>query len=181
MGIVDSEAEFRRLFSAAYTDVVRYVARRTTADPEDIAAEAFAIAWRRWHDMPREFDQARAYVFGIARRLLLGDQSRSARRRSLEVRLADEPRDPSVVGPEDEVVTLLDLRDAWSRLEANHQEVLALHILDGLPSAAAGTVLGISAVAYRIRLSRARAALSELLGPEPTTVTISLAAEGCRS
>ena len=176
--INEDEAAFRGLFECAYGDVVRYVGRRTTDDREDLAAEALAIAWRRWPEVPTDPVEARAYVFGIARRLILASQSRSARRAALAVRLAGHPAQSAVQGHEDEVLALVDLRQAWSQLEAAHQEVLALSILEDLPSAAAGRALGISAVAYRIRLSRARAALLTLLGDEPTTLTSPLLLRG---
>lgn len=58
----------------------------------------------------------------------------------------------------DTVVALADLARAWNRLTAAHQEALSLTCWDGLTGAEAAIVLGISPVAYRIRLSRARRA-----------------------
>lgn len=173
---MSAEAAFRSLFAAAYADVVRYVARRTTDDPEDIAAEAFAVVWRRWSDVPREPDAARAYAFGVARRILLAQQGRSSRRAALSVRLAGESA--HVGSAEEMVVPSVTVQQAWAQLEADQQEVLALAMLDGLPSAAAGRVLGISAGAYRIRLSRARAALAALVETEPPPVPIPVVAKG---
>ena len=51
------------VFEATYVDVVRFAARRI--DPgraEDIAAEAFAVAWRRLDALPLELGQARAWL-----------------------------------------------------------------------------------------------------------------------
>lgn len=70
----------------------------------------------------------------------------------------------AVAGPEDTAVLLTDLAAAWRMLRASHQEALSLHLWEGLSSNDAATVLGISPIAYRIPLSRARAALSALIG-----------------
>ena len=53
----------------------------------------------------------------------------------------------------------LDLGSAWARLSAAEQEVISLAVWEGLGSAQAGAVVGCSATAYRLRLSRARRAL----------------------
>ena len=64
---------------------------------------------------------------------------------------------------EADAVARLDLARAWNALPDDAQEALALAHFDGLSSEQAGQVLGISAVAYRARLSRARRALDALL------------------
>src|SRR5690606_32370729 len=71
-GVREPRELFVEVFEATYVDVVRFAARRI--DPgraEDIAAEAFAVAWRRLDALPLELGQARAWLFGIARKLLL--------------------------------------------------------------------------------------------------------------
>lgn len=69
-------------------------------------------------------------------------------------------------GLEADAVARLDLARAWNALPDDAQEALALAHFDGLTSDQAGRVLGISAVAYRARLSRARRALDRLLADE---------------
>lgn len=63
----------------------------------------------------------------------------------------------------DAVAQRLDLAVAWSGLSATEQEALGLTVFEGLTSDQAGAVLGITPVAYRVRLSRARAALRRRL------------------
>ena len=63
----------------------------------------------------------------------------------------------------DEVVARVDLAAAWARLTDEEQDAIALTVLDHLTSAQAGAVLGITANAYRLRLSRARATLRRSL------------------
>lgn len=169
---------FRAVYTDVYDDVLRYVQRRTHEfdRAEDVVADAMLAAWRRIDDLPPDPGDARAWVFGIARNCLLND-SRSARRSdALGVRLAgavgparhaaattsaDAPLPTAAIVPDtaDEVVARVDLAAAWDRLTDDEQDVLSLTVLDGLTSTQAGAVLGITANAYRLRLTRARAAL----------------------
>ncbi len=162
------QARFRALYAEAHGDVLRFVRRRIHPDQaEDVTADAFLSTWRRIGDLPDDPDDARAWLFGIARNCLLNQRRGESRRGALAVRLADampsgaaarSECDPAVIAER------LDVADAWSRLSAAEQEVIALAVLDGLTSAQAGAVLGITAVAYRLRLSRARAHLRRALG-----------------
>jgi RNA polymerase sigma-70 factor (ECF subfamily) len=58
----------------------------------------------------------------------------------------------------------VDLANAWNALTAAHQEALSLSVWEGLTGAQAARVLGISPVAFRIRLSRARRLLKRNAG-----------------
>lgn len=162
----DPAAErFRTVYDAAYPDLLRFVQRRI--DPhraEDVVADAMLVAWRRSAELPLDLGDARAWLFGIARNLLLNDARSDRRREALAVRVtgagsaASTPPDVA-----DEVVARLDLARAWTLLTPGEQEVLACTVFDGLDSTRAGAVLGISAAAYRLRLSRARRALRRRL------------------
>ncbi|WP_276801903.1 RNA polymerase sigma factor [Cellulomonas iranensis] len=123
--------------------------------------------------MPADPDDARAWLFGIARHVMLNHRRGDERRTALAVRVAQVG--PPLVTDEDAdlVAHRVDLGRAWQRLSATHQETLALTVLDGLDAPRAARVLGISAVAYRLRLSRARRALrahlDHLPASSPTT------------
>jgi RNA polymerase sigma-70 factor (ECF subfamily) len=149
---------YEALFTRTYADVLRFVARRAhPSHAEDVVAEVYLVAWRRFDDLP-EGEGARAWLFGVARNVLLTDHRAASRRAALDVRLADARQHPA--GDDAGLVSArVDLSRAWGRLTADQRECLALTALDGLTSAEAATVLGTSAVAYRIRLSRARSAL----------------------
>ena len=149
---------FTDLWEQAYPDVVRFAQRRAYDQAEDVAADTFLVAWRRLDELPVDPDDARAWLFGVARHVMLNHRRSDERRQALAVRLAREPRSD---GDEDAaaVAHRLDLARAWQRLSDVHQEALALTVLDGLDAPRAARVLGISAVAYRLRLSRARRAL----------------------
>lgn len=161
----DREQVFRSLYESVYPDLLRFVQRR--CDPvhvDDVVADACLVVWRRLDELPASHDSARAWIFGIARNVLLSRHRGERRRRALAVRLADPTASMSSAGSgvdpaADEVVSRVDLGRAWSCLSDDHQEALALAVFEGLNAPEGAAVLGISPVAFRLRLSRARHAL----------------------
>ncbi|GLY27412.1 DNA-directed RNA polymerase sigma-70 factor [Kineosporia sp. NBRC 101731] len=165
----DSHEWFRDVYLQTYADLVRFVVRRIHPPDraEDVVAEAFVIAWQRLGDLPQELDEARAWLFGITRRLLLAEYRAQSRGQSLSVRIAENST--TTTAHDDLVATSVDLIRAWQKLAAVHQEALSLRVWEGLSAQQAAGVLSISPVAFRIRLSRARRALKVHLRslPEP--------------
>ncbi|GII67385.1 DNA-directed RNA polymerase sigma-70 factor [Sphaerisporangium krabiense] len=161
-GPPERERRFADLFTATYPAVLRFAERRVhPSHAEDVAAEVFVVAWRRLDDVPAHVDDARAWLFGIARLTLMASIRGERRRQALAVRVSEDPTAHGHVADLDPdlVARRVDLARAWSRLSAAHQEALALTVWDGLDAPRAAQVLGISPVAYRLRLSRARKAL----------------------
>jgi DNA-directed RNA polymerase specialized sigma24 family protein len=68
----------RRQFEATHRQVLAYAMRRTRieADAEDIAAETFAIAWRRMTEVP---PIPLPWLYGVARRLLANQRRGTGR------------------------------------------------------------------------------------------------------
>ena len=151
------------MYADAYDDVLRFVQRRTLPHhADDVVAEAFLTAWRRVADLPADTSDARAWLFGIARNCLLNQRRSAARQDAVAVRVAENVATSDgtfAPGDADLIARRLDLTTAWRRLAPAEQEALALTVFDDLTSAQAGAVLGITPVAYRLRLSRARGAL----------------------
>lgn len=84
-----AEQHFRRCCATVYGDLLRFVQRRL--DPshaEDVGAEAFAVPWRRVRELPRSTSEQRAWLFTIARNLVLDAEREERRRRALTVRVA---------------------------------------------------------------------------------------------
>lgn len=162
------EDDFRALYDAAYADVLRFVQRRChPSHAEDVTAEVFLVAWRRYADLPVGLDARRAWLFGVAHKTLANSYRSEQRRTALAVRIKDT-YDGVEPGTHPDLVSLrVDLGRAWHRLTPEQQEVLALTVWDDLSSAQAAQVLGTTATAYRIRLSRARRALRGHLDPKP--------------
>jgi RNA polymerase sigma-70 factor (ECF subfamily) len=173
---VSPDAEhFEGVFRATYVDLTRFAARRVELSvAEDVAADAFTVAWRRRGDLPDDPGQARAWLFGIARNLILARHRHVRRDQALTVRLISHDRACSTVpGHEAGVIAGADLEAAWTRLTTAQQETIALTVLDGLSSQQAAMILGVSPVAYRLRLMRARRVLGAHLrvskDPAPPT------------
>jgi RNA polymerase sigma-70 factor (ECF subfamily) len=165
---------YEQVYASAYTDLVRFVVRRgyPSEQAEDVVAEAFVVAWQRLADLPGDPGEARAWLFGIIRRLLLAKRRTDTRGQELSVRIAGQA---AVAGHtlehDDLVATSVDLVQAWNSLSAAHQEALSLSVWEGLTGSQAAQVLGISPVAFRIRLSRARRLLRRHLGASPAAAS----------
>lgn len=176
------EDRFRAAYRCAYADLLRFVTRRVhPSHAEDVVADVFLVAWRRVVDLPVETDDQRAWLFGIARNTLLGHHRSGRRREALAVRIAQHPPTGGDVDP-DLIATRVDLARVWPSLPADQQEVIALTVWDGLDGPGAARVLGVTAVAYRLRLSRARRTLRRLLDlPSPSAARSVALPEGTSS
>jgi RNA polymerase sigma-70 factor (ECF subfamily) len=89
------------------------------------------------------------------------------RRQALGVRLAEAAPTAWSGSHADLVSSRIDLSRAWPLLSELHQEALGLAVFENLAAPQAATVLGISPVAFRLRLTRARRALRLLLDHLP--------------
>jgi len=141
------EARFRRVF-AHLQPVADYAARRGSSDPEAIAAETMAIAWRRLDRVP--VDDPRPWLFVTARNLLMAERRRNARRSQADRALA-RPEAAPVAESTDPAVT-----GALQTLPERDREALLLVAWEDLTPAQAAEALGIAPVAFRVRLLRAR-------------------------
>jgi RNA polymerase sigma-70 factor (ECF subfamily) len=149
------QGDFESLYRAHGPAVLAYCLRRAPRDvAEEAVSETFMVAWRRRGERVHE---PLPWLLGIARRVLANQRRAARRQRALTDRLAAEPL-PIPTPPQARPVL-----DALSRLNEADQEVLRLAAWEELPSAEAARVLGCSAVAYRIRLHRARQRLARTL------------------
>ena len=159
------EESFRRLYAAHFDAVLGYALRRTDRpeDAADVVAETFVVAWRRIGHVPA--DGARPWLYAVARRVLANQRRGDLRRRRLGERLRI---DLAVVVPDlsDDIVQRADVNDAMARLSARDEEILQLHLWEGLEPREISDVLGLSPAIVRPRLSRARARLRAVLGDD---------------
>jgi RNA polymerase sigma factor (sigma-70 family) len=165
------QARFRVLYDASYHRVLGYALRRTASreDAEDIVAETFLTAWRRLEQIPAG-DEARLWLYGVARRAL-ANQQRGKRRR---VRLTGALHAESVLHTSRATDTdheVARVADAFARLSEDDREVLTLAAWEDLDAGEIATVIGRSRNAARIRLHRARRRLARELDEVPTDGT----------
>lgn len=158
-------AAFDACFRAYYTEVLAYALRRVGERPraEDVAAETFAVAWRRLDDLPSE---PLPWLLGIARGVMLNDARTTRRRSRLRARMAGARTSGSGPDPADAVAERSAILAALGRLSEREREVLRLAAWEGLDGRAAAAALGCSRGAYAVRLHRARRQLAkELAAP----------------
>ena len=158
---------FQRLYAAHLDPILGYALRRvaTPADAADVVAETFLVAWRRRADVPAG-EGARLWLYGVARRVLANQRRGELRRSALGGRLRAEL--PAVVpDPAGGVAERADATRALTRLAKVDREVVELTAWEGLDSREVAEVLGITPMAARARLSRARRRLRVVLGHDP--------------
>lgn len=166
----DTEDRFRQLYDATYVDLLLFVRRRVHhTHAEDVVGDVMLVAWRRLEDVPVDLPEARAWLFGVARKTLQNARRRGERQDAVAVRLAQFHGVETDVGAHPDLVAYrVDIAAAWPHLSAVHQEAIALAALDGLNATEAATVLDVSPTAFRMRLARARRALRRHLDSNTT-------------
>jgi RNA polymerase sigma factor (sigma-70 family) len=169
-----SDVPPRKLAAARISDLYRdharellgYALRRSADrdDAADVVAETFLIAWRRIGEVPLD-DEARLWLYGTARHVL-ANQDRGARRRDrLRDVLRDELRQHVQVQQALEGSAFLK---ALAGLGESDRELLMLIGWEELTPTQAAQALGISPLAARTRLHRARRRLRAQLAEQPS-------------
>jgi len=151
--------------AAASPDLLRYFQRRLAVDDAaDGLAELMLAAWRRVDSTPHEPEQARMWLFGIARHVVTNALRGERRQWRLTERFREVLRTSPTEGrPADEGA---EVRDAIGRLSSVQAELVRLIHWDGFAIVEAAQILSIRPSTARTRYQRARAdlkaALSEL-------------------
>lgn len=155
-------ARFEAFYTAHFKEIAAYVRRRVPPpDADDVVAQVFAVAWRRFGSVPAP-PQDRLWLFGVARNSV-ADQHRSAQRRHrlharLSVHVLTQPPGGPDPDPRSEPV-----QAAISALRPRDREALQLVLWDGLSHAEAATVLRCSPNALEQRYRRARGDVRDAL------------------
>ncbi|MFZ0014103.1 MAG: sigma-70 family RNA polymerase sigma factor [Acidimicrobiia bacterium] len=149
---------FDSLFECYHDAVLRYCVRRLgPSEAEDAAADVFAVVWQRLDLVPAG-DGTRAWIIGVAYKVV-GNRFRSRRRRaqlSRRIKCEQGTRREDSPPPDPQTQTL---HLALGRLSQTDQELIRLASWDDLSRSEIGEVLGIRVNAVDQRLHRARTRL----------------------
>lgn len=151
------------LYAAHGRSVLAYAVRRAAGeqDAADVLSETFLVAWRRLDDIPPG-EQALMWLYAVARRILANQKRGERRRQRLSERLGRELVSAleTVAATEPAGVPVVA---ALAGLRPDDREIVLLTAWEELSPQQIGTVLGISSIAARSRLHRARKRLRALL------------------
>lgn len=154
---------FSALYEQLYGCVHAYARRRVGPDAADeVAAETFLIAWRRFGAIPAD---PLPWLYGVARNVVLRVHTTAARQDATR-RAIEHERPPDGSAETDDPA----LWEAWAKLRPSDREALALIAWEELAVADAARVLGCPASVFSVRLHRARRRLERLLGDVPQAV-----------
>ena len=163
----DADERLRRLYADHAGALLGFALRRGAApeDAADLVSDVFLTAWRRIADVPAG-EEARLWLYGVARHAL-ANQRRGARRRTrLGEALREHVRTLPVPPPEPADPAL---HAALAGLPELDRSLLALIAWEGLTPTQAATVLGLRPATARVRLHRARTRLRAALAARPAT------------
>ncbi|MFT3696173.1 MAG: sigma-70 family RNA polymerase sigma factor [Kofleriaceae bacterium] len=168
----DFEALVRRY--QAQVCAVAYAQLRDRGRAEEVAQDAFLIAWRDRAQFARSVQSPQsapnvAWICGIARNLA---RNAARRRKEMPMTMSD---DPATTTPDarDALITREDLaraHAALARLPERYREAIALYYGGDESIATVATALGISEDAARQRVHRGRSRLRDLLATVETTL-----------
>jgi RNA polymerase sigma-70 factor, ECF subfamily len=132
------------------------------ASCDDLVQDTFAVALTRFGALPEDDDEARLWLFAVARRLLANERRTRIRRRRLVDRAVPGVRLPAPIVLPDPSLRREAL-DAWRSLTDEERHLLRARAWEGLDNAALARDLGCSLSAAENRLSRARTRLQGYL------------------
>lgn len=164
-------AAFDHLYRTTRADLLAYLLRRapSTEDASEVLSETYLVAWRRLDAIPPG-DNARLWLFGVARNLLLKHASRLRASNALVSRITEELRASSTRLPDQDASHDADhLAAALASLSGLDREIITLTAWEDLTPKEIAAVTGSSANAVRIRLHRARSRLQTQLTKDHVT------------
>jgi RNA polymerase sigma factor (sigma-70 family) len=157
-----AKVRFGKLYREQARAILAYALRRVEnpEDASDVVAETFLVAWRRLDEVP--IGRERLWLYAVARRVTANVRRAEGRRTRLSERLAETLSAELAVHPGSGGKATEVLR-AMASLGEEERELLLLVTWDELSPSEAAKVLGLSPLAARSRLHRARRRLRTLL------------------
>ena len=162
---ISPDQRFRRLYGAHHLEIHAYLRRRADTETAlDAVAETFLVVWRRIDTVPTG-DDARPWIYGVARKTLANQRRSRRRSQALHEKLVDQNSNPTT-DPATVVVRnaeAWDVLDAMDRLRDNDREVLRLVAWEDLPHDEIAEIFKCSTHAVDQRLVRAKKRLEREL------------------
>lgn len=156
--MTEHQERFEEIYEAYSGLIFAYAAQRTSDrdDAADVVSETFVVAWRRIEDVPVG-EEARPWLYGVARRVVSRHHRGDQRRRRLDARLTFElPAQVELAGPSPTAPDLPAIAAAFAELSESDRELLRLVAWDGLERDEIAVILGCARATVRVRLHRAR-------------------------
>ena len=156
------QGDFEALFRDHYAEIVRYLAVRLGSrdDALELASEVFTEAWRRVPALQWRGRPVRAWLYRVAGNMAADELKRRARLQALpdaELAVADDA---------DATPDRIALAQALRALPADHQLVVHLRLVEGLPFADVARVMNKSVGACQMLMLRAARSLRTSLEAE---------------
>jgi RNA polymerase sigma-70 factor (ECF subfamily) len=152
------QQRFHSAYQANYARILGYALRRTASpeDAADVVAETFAIAWRKFDDIPPG-DDAVLWLYGVARRVLANHHRRQASGSAVLEMLVRDYEEAVAVAP------LLSAGGispafvaAWQALRPGDRDLLGLLVWETLTTEQIASVVGCPRAVVKVRIHRAR-------------------------
>lgn len=154
-----------------------YFTRRVNPHHEaaDLLAETFLVVWRRASVMPQADSEAKLWMFGIARNVLLHHYRRKSKQRTITATLTSMLSTHAPVGFErDQEFDALYL--ALEVLDERDRDIIGLVHWDGFSLVEVSSILSMKEGTVRSRYHRAReklrAALDAVSSKTPETICV---------
>lgn len=153
---MDDRERFEALFREEYPSLVRELrlVLRDRAGAEEVAAEAFVVAWQSWAEVVA-LDRPGAWIRKVAIRQAGRQRWRLGRRTAVEASHSTDARSDEPLD--------LDLIAALDELSDAQRTAVVLHHLGGWSAVDIGIILGCPEATVRSHLRRGRLRLAGLL------------------
>lgn len=148
-------------FRAEAPGLLGYFLRRLDVpeDAADLVSDTFLAAWKQAQRRTIEPDMLRAWLYGIARKVLSQYRRGRRRRDALSDRLRDTLTSTHAEHPAANDTTGAHMRSLVAGLPRLDREIIALVYWEGFSQAEVATILGKPSATVRSRLARARSSL----------------------
>lgn len=153
------------IYDRNFPKIYSYIYRRVEdhAAAEDLTSHVFLEALRGIAGFRYRGVSLLAWLYRIAHNLTCDHVRRHANHRVLRLDNGNGSHEPQVSDPTDQVDTWQDISRALQHLPDDHQQVLILRFIEGLPTAAVAVIMGKRVGTVRVIQHRALGRMRRLL------------------